>query len=49
MKDRYLVILDKEGMIENILYSKEEILKYLNNESNTEASKREDDDTFGEI
>lgn len=49
MKNRYLVILDKVGMISDILYSKEEIIKYLSNETDSVASDGEDDEYIEEI
>lgn len=38
-RTRYLVILDEYGQIEDIIYDRNRILKYLKNESDSEASK----------
>ena len=41
-KSRYLVILDEYGMIEDIIYDATKILKYIQNELDSETSKRGD-------
>ena len=38
-RTRYLVVLDEYGQIEDIIYDRDKIVKYLKNESDSEAIK----------
>ena len=46
---RYLVILDEYGMPIDILYSKKEILDYLNKEDDSETFEGEDKEISAEV
>lgn len=41
-KNRYLVILDEYGMIDEVIYDRDKIFKYLKNEYDSEAFKGRD-------